>query len=298
MRRYLAIADIHGNIKAVDRLLREVKDNSEYKSFESVLIAGDLPLTTPPRLIAKYVLKHRNMDREKYSSWVYDPDEKRSRFLKYQIKTTDMILGRLKRLNSPIFYISGNVDCLEVADFIKSEHPDVFLVDDAVLTTANGIQIVGIPGALTQFSRPICDRETNEEAMDEKIEIIKEDIDPQVPTIMLCHEPPLFKIEGGKRDGFSGGTKATTELIRYISPLLVVCGHYHEHLGEYRIGGVPVINPGCLATYRYAIISLNDKDKDCATEVVLKELKRPRLDFIASIYNYRGYFGEQIKMME
>lgn len=302
MQRFLAIADIHGNVKAVEKLLKEVKDESEV--FESILISGDLPLTTPPRLISEYVLKHGNIDRENYSSWVYNPKEKRSQFVKYQIKTTDKILKGLKGLNLPIFYVSGNVDCLEVSDYIKAEHSDVFLVDDVVSKTPNGIQIVGIPGALTQFSRPICDRELDEKVMNENIELIRKNIDLKEPSILLCHEPPLFNIEAGKRQGYSGGCKATTELIKEISPLFVVCAHYHEHVGEYNLNSVPVVNPGCLATYRYAKISLscnndeNNKNGKPKAEVDLKELKRPKSDFISSIYNYRGYFGERIELLE
>ncbi|MDY6864567.1 MAG: metallophosphoesterase [Halobacteriota archaeon] len=292
MKRYLVIADIHGSVSAVEGLIRTI-DSGKH---DAVLIAGDIPITTPPRLILEYILRHKNLNRGGYSEWVYDPTEKRSQFLNYQLKSSDRILNKLKEQKLPVFYTPGNVDCSEVLDFIRSEHPDVNLARDTKLKIEDGTSLVGISGAIERFGRPICDGDLTEEMMDSKVERIREIIDPEESTILLAHEPPRFKIVSGRRNGLLRGSRAITELIKKVSPLFVVCAHFHEHAGVYSLNGIPVINPGSLATYRYAEISFSKEENKIECE--LRKVKRPMLDPIGSIYTYREHFGESIEMID
>ncbi len=292
MQRYLVVADIHGNLNAVEGLIRTI----EVERFDSIIIAGDIPLTTPPRLMAEYILRHGNLNREGYSEWVYDTKGKRSLFLEYQLKSSDLILKKLRGLKLPVFYTSGNVDCSEVTDFIRSQHPEVTLVNDTELKMNDGTSLVGISGALDRFGRSICDGDLSIEMMNAKVELIREMLDPEEPTILLTHEPPQFRIKSGRRDGYVRGSEAITGLIKEIIPEFVVCAHFHEHAGIYTLNGVPVINPGSLTTYRYAEISFSEEDNEVECE--LKRAKRPMLDPIGSIYKYREHFGESIELVD
>ena len=67
--RILILADIHGNTKAVSKLLSIVK--KEQWLIDLVLIAGDLPETTPIGLMIQYILFHWNLSKSKYTKWVY-----------------------------------------------------------------------------------------------------------------------------------------------------------------------------------------------------------------------------------
>ncbi|MDY6930763.1 MAG: metallophosphoesterase [Halobacteriota archaeon] len=292
MKRYLVIADIHGSVKAIEGLTRTI----DVKKFDSMLIAGDIPITTPPRLMVEYILKHGNLSRESYSRWAYNPKGGRRKFLNYQLKSSELILNRLEGQKLPVFYTPGNVDCLEVQDLIKANHPHVRVVDDSYIKLHDGVLLVGISGALNRFGCSICDGDVSEEIMNEKIGLLRKRISSEEKIILLTHEPPQFRIKSGRRMGLVRGSRAITELIKDILPEFVICAHFHEHAGIYNLDKIPVINPGSLATYRYALISY-DEDDGCV-KCELKLLKRKFMEPISFIYAYREHLGEEIELLD
>ncbi|MHA2306742.1 MAG: metallophosphoesterase, partial [Candidatus Hodarchaeales archaeon] len=97
--RILTLADIHGNAKALRKLVSYLIDHE--KKIDLIIIAGDMPITTPVRFMLKFILTHVSLSKEKYTKWVYR-GKGRKLFVELQKESIIRILNALKRLEAPI----------------------------------------------------------------------------------------------------------------------------------------------------------------------------------------------------
>lgn len=127
------------------------------------------------------------------------------------------------------FAVFGNMDTPEVAEKIsqmgKSVHARKMKFGDWSL--------VGIGGSNpTPFSTPSEFSELEIEAFLARAQVDRN-------TILLSHPPPygVFDSVGGVH----AGSKSVRECIDRDRPLLAICGHIHEHVGQEAVGKTLVV---------------------------------------------------------
>lgn len=295
---FLILADLHGNIKALKSILNSI----DIKNIDALLIAGDLPVTTPKSLIIHYAITHGNLNREGYSNWVYKGKGRRV-FVKKQLESIYEIEKILKNLDKKILYVPGNVDTIEAINYLK-ESKIITLVNNPELNNKisvnEKIDVIGIGSSLIHIGEGICDGELTEKEYNDNLARITEYIEENSPSIILSHEPPYFeknqkiKTQRGKKGLYKyefkkeGGSLALLELIRIKKPLLVVSGHYHEYFGSTKINSIDCINPGCAAIYQYATVNIEFKDNSVKSiDIKYYIAKKKKLDFISTMYGQR-----------
>jgi len=284
LETFLLLADIHGNIRALKRALLSAK------RVDSIVIAGDLPLTTPFSLILSFSILSKGLNREMYSKWVYGKN--REKFASLQKKNTSKILKLLEKENKDVFYVSGNVDCQETEELYEDHEWFHYINDDCV--KVGGYWWAGVPGSLVHIHDGFCDREITCEKMGIQCSRIAEKARGKDNLILVTHEPPTFtdkdlKAFHGKKKLYDydfksfGGSKHVSDLITAIKPLFAINGHYHEFPGKRIIEGIPVVNPGCLANHQFALM----KKVGRKMYFTFQNTKYRGIDFINWIYSQR-----------
>ncbi|MFX0087271.1 MAG: metallophosphoesterase [Candidatus Hodarchaeota archaeon] len=283
--RILALADIHGNIKALKTLISFL--TKQKIEIDLIIIAGDLPLTTPIRLMLRFIINHASISKKKYTKWVYKGNGRKI-FVNKQIKSVSTILSLFETISAPIVYVSGNVDSFEAQNMLKnwSNSKIHFLNSNEIIF--GSLRIRGIGGSLHSSERsdsPLCDMEFNDNDFSNRIDPILESevIEDSFIDILVTHEPPAF-IYSNHKNKIRGGSSAITKLITRIKPNLVIFGHYHEYpLLKREPKKVTYLNPGPLACYYYSLIEINNRNLD----ISLKRMNPKKIDPINIIYSNR-----------
>lgn len=279
--RILILADIHGNTQAVAKLLSIVK--KERWLIDLVLIAGDLPETTPIGLMLQYIISHWNLSKSKYTRWVYE-EGGRNLFVKRQIESVRTILTLLGSLKVPIVYVPGNVDSFEAQHIIKT-----FLASEVYFLNATGIQlgslqIWGYGGTIfspKRYKEPLCDMEFYPNDFASQLDPLFK-IKPNKSStynILLTHEPPAFYYKTA-RGIINGGSSELTKLINFLKPNLTVFGHYHEFPLIKSQNNTIFLNPGPLTRYYFALADINED----LVKIGIKKMNPVRWDFKNIIY--------------
>jgi Icc-related predicted phosphoesterase len=285
----LILADIHGNKQAVSKLISNIK--KEKWSIDLILIAGDLPETTPIGLMLHYILFHGNLSKTKYTKWVYK-GRGRKMFINRQIKSVKTILSLLSSLEVPIVYTPGNVDSYEAQQVIKTwEHSEVYFLN-AETAKFESIQIWGYGGSEftpKRYSEPLCDMEFFPKDFSFQMKplfSIQSESKSSTFNILLTHELPAFSCTTAKGK-IIGGSGELTKLIKHLNPNLVVFGHYHEFPLIKRQNNITFINPGPLTRYHFAIVNIEEN----LNRITIKKMNPYIWDFKNIIYSNR--FSQQ-----
>ena len=91
---------------------------------------------------------------------------------------------------------------------------------------------------------------------------------PGKKDIFVFHYPPkgyFDIIKAGKTNhmnGKSAGIGFFTEAIKKYKPKLVLCGHMHEYQGIKKMGKSYILNPGCAAEGKFAIVNTDNMNVD------------------------------------
>lgn len=282
----LILADIHGNSKAISAILTDIEKENE--EIDYIIIAGDLPQTTPFTLMLFYILKNRNLSREKYSKWVYKGSG-REKFINYQIKSIKKILKQLTEICSKIIYVPGNIDTIDSLSFLKSNYKDnLIILDSGKAKDIDNFLFWGTGGSLVHVSqdgKPICDFEFTEESYDSRIDTSSlKSRQAESPYIIITHELPNFSFISKKYGEISAGSTTLSHIDRQFKPLMHIFGHYHElSINQKNDHNTHYINPGPAVGYHYAIGYFSNHN----TKVILKRAKRKVLDWSYFIYKSR-----------
>lgn len=285
--KILVLADVHGNITAAKKLVKTIQTHKE--SIDLILIAGDLPVTTPPLLMLKYMITHpfKALSKTNYTKWVYKGSGRPS-FVDYQLNSIKEILNILALLKAPIIYTPGNVDCKEIQEVFKSwDASEVYYLESNSIELEE-FQIIGCGGAEftpKEYSNPLCDMEFPPKDFRTRLSPLfyrNNELNQDITRILLCHEPPTFNFTS-PIDQIYGGSKTITALIEEISPAIIIFGHYHEFKMLKTEEKAFYVNPGPLACYNFALIEIIDKK----IQITLKKMKPAIFDLINLIYRYR-----------
>lgn len=170
--RILVLADIHGNIRATNKILKIIQKLNI--DIDIVLIAGDLPETTPIGLMLQYIIIHRNLAKSEYTRWVYK-GRGRSQFVRKQINSAKNIINLLSTLEVPIVYVPGNVDCYEVHQLLKNWSASELYFLDTNVIKLKSIKIMGVGGSqlyLKNHNEPLCDMEFSTRDFKSRIDLL------------------------------------------------------------------------------------------------------------------------------
>ena len=158
------------------------------------------------------------------------------------------VIEAVRTYNQRILAVAGNCDHPDVADSLLEEDIDLHRRHLMV----GGIAFAGLGGALpgpgwspNQYS------ETEARRMLDEIAI---GLPPDVPSVLVSHQPPFDTATDLVRVGHHVGSEAVLGFIRHQQPLYCFTGHIHESRGVDAVGLTTVINPGPFRHGHYAVV--------------------------------------------
>jgi len=148
------------------------------------------------------------------------------------------------------YFVHGNMDSSPVLDLLR-KYPNYLHGRKINIGEWN---LVGLGGSNpTPFSTP-------SELSEIQIGHILKNSNVDSHTILVSHPPPKG-IFDGVRGGISAGSLAVRECMEKCKPLLLLCGHIHEHEGKKIVGDTLVVKLGAAEARRAAIIEIGDEIK-------------------------------------
>ncbi|MFH1307057.1 MAG: metallophosphoesterase [Candidatus Micrarchaeota archaeon] len=148
------------------------------------------------------------------------------------------------------YFVHGNMDNSAVVDLLR-QNPNYLHGRKVEVGEWN---LVGLGGSNpTPFHTP-------SELSETQIEHILNASNVDENTVLVSHPPPK-----GIFDSVSGnlhvGSVAVRECIKSKKPLMVICGHIHDHEGQKVVGDTIVIKLGAAESRRAARIEIRDEIK-------------------------------------
>lgn len=152
----------------------------------------------------------------------------------------EMILNRLRAVNSSILAVAGNLDRPGVERYLETNGISLH----GRGRTVAGLGIVGLGGSnYTPFNTP---NEFSEQELGALLAAGFAQIKDTKNFILVSHTPPLQTKTDRLANGQHAGSKAVRNFIEAKQPLLCLSGHIHESRGQDYIGNTLIINPGML----------------------------------------------------
>ncbi len=163
-----------------------------------------------------------------------------------KLREAQAVLDAVRRHNAHVLAVPGNWDTREVQAALEAEginlHRRHVVMNSLAFLGAGGSLSPGIPMPClfteTQFADILAAAAAG--------------VDPALPKVLVCHQPPVDTIADRLWNGKHVGSKSVRAFIERVQPLVCFTGHIHEGQGIDRIGATPIVNPGMLAEGRYA----------------------------------------------
>ena len=145
-------------------------------------------------------------------------------------KEAGQVIKSIRKRSSRVFAVSGNCDYPEVENYLSKEslslHRRNFVID--------GIGITGVGGSLP------CPVTTPNQFFESDFEqYLAESLSqlpPEIPMILVSHQPPFQTITDRITSGNHVGSRAVRRFIERYTPLICFTGHIHEGVGIDTIG--------------------------------------------------------------
>lgn len=168
------------------------------------------------------------------------------------------VVDALGHIPAQILAVAGNCDHWEVGAYLDEAGINLHGKNRII----GGIAFIGIGASLpTPFNTPY---EMGEDAFERILAAATEGLTPEIPKILVSHQPPIHTQCDRLHNGQHVGSRSVRRFIEQHKPLACFTGHIHESAGVDRIGDTPVINPGpfgngcyAQATVEEAVKSLN-----------------------------------------
>lgn len=158
----------------------------------------------------------------------------------------DVLLGRLNKIGKTVLMINGNHETPEVLEK-ECERFDKIIFIHKKTYKKGKVMFIGFGGG--GFSLTDEEFEKFGDRIIKKIKKSKKDKKKKskkekgLKMVLVTHSPPY----GTKLDFLKeySGNKSVRSFVERTKPKLVICGHFHEHRGEFDyIGKTEIINPG------------------------------------------------------
>lgn len=164
-----------------------------------------------------------------------------------------VVLEALRETGLPVLAQIGNMDLPEVDGWLSEQGINLH---GRVHELAPGVALLGIGGStITPFNTP---SEFAEEQYSAWLKMEAEASRGYPLRILVSHNPPKGTVCDDIGGGVHVGSQAVRDFIEAEQPVLCLCGHIHEGVGEDRIGKTVVMNPGTLASGGYIVLELQD----------------------------------------
>ncbi|CAG8776108.1 7470_t:CDS:10, partial [Gigaspora margarita] len=247
---FLLVSDIHHNLDNIKNLKAWLIQKDRLKDIDFIIASGDLvnadyitPLTTE----------------------------------KDELEFREVIDG-LENIDKPLYYIPGNHDpessFLPSAYQRKNENSKVTNFHNKIINLVPGLSMVGFGGSTAGVARnspeqiiwPAYPRNT-ESLLAEKLPILLDKVEDEI--ILVTHVGPS-KVGTTDVDKFplrdppieSGSTPLSSEDSSQCNIMFNIHGHSHFPFGLSHLGQTFVINPGSLQEGRFAILTLENFNKE------------------------------------
>lgn len=203
--KILAFVDIHGSMKALKKVEEKAKD------ADLLVCAGDMSMFE---------------------------------------QGLDILLGRLNKTGKKVLMIHGNHETPEVLKKVCEKFNNIIFIHKRTYKKSN-VMFIGFGGGgfslvdeeFEKFGDRII-KNIKKIKKDKKSKKNKKEKDKKdIKIVLVTHAPPY----GTKLDFLDeyGGNKSIRSFVEKTKPKLVICGHFHEHRGEFDyIGKTEIINPG------------------------------------------------------
>ncbi len=159
------------------------------------------------------------------------------------------VVNTVRQYNERILAVPGNMDTNRIMVYLASEDMNIHRRH----TSIDGVAFMGVGGALP-FAGPFV---FNEIELTGLLNETVSDLPPDIPQVLVCHQPPIDTLNDLLNTGGHVGSEALRSFIEEQQPLICFTGHIHEGVGIDTIGDTPVVNPGPLwreGKYAYAEI--------------------------------------------
>jgi uncharacterized protein len=158
------------------------------------------------------------------------------------------VLDATRRHAANVLAVSGNLDQLDVIDFLRDE--GVSLHGEA--RRFGDLGVFGCGGSnRTPFHTPT---ELSDEAIGLLLERGYAGVADAPHVLMVCHTPPAHTTTDRITGGQHVGSPAVRAFIEEHQPAVCITGHIHESAGVDRIGCTVVVNAGAFRDGGYVLV--------------------------------------------
>lgn len=160
------------------------------------------------------------------------------------------VLQTVQRFNQTILAIPGNWDRPDVERCLSEHEINLHCRN----TIKDHLAFIGIGASLPCLnpSPNECEEKDFERFFEEAIS----GLEPEIPKILVCHQPPYNTQTDLVQGSLHVGSKTVCSFIEREQPLVCFTGHIYEAVRIDRIGKTQVINPGPLWQEGYAYAEL------------------------------------------
>jgi uncharacterized protein len=152
----------------------------------------------------------------------------------------------IRQHNPRVLAVPGNWDDPGACAYLTSEGINLH----GRHTIVEQIAFAGAGGSLPSVAR--TPNELTEAELALALGASIADLDPQLPLIFLCHQPPAQTLNDRTWSQMHIGSTSVRAFLERVQPLVCFTGHIHEGVGIDTIGRTQVINPGPLWSGGYA----------------------------------------------
>ncbi|MBU3914758.1 metallophosphoesterase family protein [bacterium] len=164
------------------------------------------------------------------------------------------IIEIISRINPRILVVPGNCDFPETEEALNQ----IGLSISSQYKIIEGKAFVGLGASLATPSGG-TPYEVTDEHLGEQLKKAVLDLQPDIPMILVSHQPPINTSADDLGNGVHVGSSKVREFIESRTPLICFTGHIHEGIGIDSIGDTKIINPGPMYEERYAYAEISDK---------------------------------------
>jgi hypothetical protein len=168
-------------------------------------------------------------------------------------KDVERVIHAFRARCKLLLAVSGNCDPPAVGQYID----EIGIGLHGRNRTINGVVFVGLGGSLPCLGR--TPNENTEDQLERMLECGADGIPPDVPMVLISHEPPYNTAIDNARYGGHVGSVSVRTFIEQYQPLLCISGHIHESRGIDAIGPTRIVNPGPLRDGKYAYAEVTGK---------------------------------------
>jgi Icc-related predicted phosphoesterase len=148
------------------------------------------------------------------------------------------VVQAVRKFNPNLLAVPGNWDRPEVDAFLSEQ--DINL--NGRFRLIDQIAFVGV-GASLPCLIP-TPNEVSEADLETRLNQAVAGLDPQIPKVLVSHQPPFNTLTDLAQSKMHIGSKAIRAFIEIAKPMICFSGHIHESVGIDRIGSTRLINPG------------------------------------------------------